>query len=136
MDSSSKTPNKKVQLILADKKPYLISDDELSSDSDQELAFLIGKKWSIGCFDDLLGHGIKEVKKIEAEPEKIGWICRHASSGIDSGDAPSQEWLTSEQPIDKTAIKEIIEDNGGECELEMTSTTEPKLKEGKVIIHY
>jgi len=144
-------PKKTVKLILANDKPYLISDDSLDSASNQDLAFLIGDKWVIACFDDMLGPEIKEVKKIIAIPEQIGYVNRWATDRIDSGDTPSAEKLV-ECLADDITLKEIINDNDGECEIEMEDeftnpekyegigwgdgVPVPKLKEGKVIIYY
>lgn len=53
-------------------KPYIISEmEELSDDINEELAFLIDEEWSIACFDELLGSGIKKICRILIWPEEF-----------------------------------------------------------------
>lgn len=99
---------------------------------------------------------ISRLKKIIATPDQLAIINRIASDGIDSGDAPSKEKLVTHD-INNETIQEIL-DNGGDCEVEMENkhknhasgleptghplmdlsileNYEPKLINGKIIIH-
>lgn len=140
-------------------KGYVIHSDEESC----YVANRIDGDQSGGC-QEWWNHEVKPVKfqlvdseqKVIATPDQLAIISRQASDGIDSGDAPSTE-RTITYNINNETIQEILDDDG-ECEIELENkhknhasgleptghplmdmqvleNYEPKLVNGKVIIH-
>ncbi len=135
---------KQVEFLSIDDKCYFVSKLDDNCHEDDLFIFNIDNKLTEAYFDDLLGSGIKWVKKVIVEPKQIGWLFNegpphdrnqdYRGKFIEPVRIPKEQFENGKiyeiEMIDEFSNPEEFKDEGL-----FDSKAKPKLIEGKVIIY-